>query len=1068
MDNESGRRRDWEDPGLTHRSRLEPHAHLFPFPDEDSAATCDRERSPWFRLLNGIWRFCYTPSPEQAPVGFEHPDFDESRGTWGEITVPMSWQMAGYGRPQYTNVIYPFPVDPPRVPRENPTGSYRRIFELPEIWVGMRILLTFQGVDSAFHVWVNGQPVGFSKGSRLTAEFDLTGVVHPGRNTLAVRVYQWSDGSYLEDQDMWWLSGIFRDVYLTATPAVHLRTFAVRTDFDETYERAVLRVELVVRNDGAEPAVRSVEARLLDADLQPAASRGAWATASVEPAAEALVGLEKALENPRKWSAETPHLYTLVLALKDPEGTVVEAVSCRVGFRQVEVREGSLLVNGQRVMLKGVNRHDHHPLLGKTVPFECMLQDVLLMKQHNINTVRTSHYPNDPRFYDLCDEYGLYVIEECDLETHGFAPLGNWSRLSDDPAYEAAYTDRMVRMVERDRNHPSVILWSLGNESGFGCNQRAMAAAARRIDPTRPIHYEGDYGLETADVYSRMYADLDTLAAIGDGRRKIPSGSTELAPEQYKDKPFILCEYAHAMGNGPGGLKEYWETIYRYRRLQGGCVWDWIDQALWKADAGYYAYGGDFGDLPNDGTFVCNGLVFPDRTPSPALLEYKKVIEPVAVEVVEIESGKLRLTNRYDFLDLGDLDLVWSLERDGTALAGGSQKAPKIQPGRSKVITLPWAEERAAPQPSEDLWLTLSFRLAAAVSWAGAGHEVAWAQVELWPPAPSAEGAAAEPAVGVARHALRTGRQPAITETSGSVALTGEDFQIDLDRSTGRIVRWVFRGQDLLTLGPRLNFWRAPIDNDVVLVPAWRAEGYHHLMHRVDAVACAEEPEAARVTVWSRIAAPGSAKAFEATYDYVAAACGDLVLSVEIQPHGELFSPLPRIGLEMLLPQTMDRVQWYGRGPGECYADSREAGRFGVWRKSVDELATPYVHPQENGNRTDVRWVCLTDRGGVGLFARGYPTLDFSAHRWSRQTLETAAHSTDLRPADAMTLNLDYRQNGLGSATCGPGPWEPYRLAAGPTTFRLRLAPILLDRHTPWLLYRDEPEDVPRPTQGGL
>jgi beta-galactosidase/evolved beta-galactosidase subunit alpha len=1033
--------RDWENPDLLHRNRLEPHAHLVPFPDEGLATSRDRGLSPRFRLLNGTWRFAFAPAPELAPEGFEKPDLDDADSPWVGIEVPMSWQMAGHGRPWYTCARYPFPVDPPRVPNENPTGCYRRRFDLPEAWAGMRVHLTFDGVDSAFHVWVNGAAAGFSKGSRLSAEFDITDLVRPGVNMLAVRVCQWSDGSYVEDQDMWWLSGIFRDVYLTARPAVHVRSFAVRTELGGSPRRpAGLHVDISVRNDSGENAKRSVEAHLLDASGNPAS--GDWPRAAVTVARgdEAAVVLERSVDDALSWTAETPNLYTLVLALRDPGGAVTETVSCRVGFRTVEVKEGNILVNGKRIVLKGVNRHDHHPRLGKTVPWDCMVQDVLLMKRHNINTVRTSHYPNDPRFYDLCDEHGLYVIEETDLETHGFADVGNWSRLSDDPAWEKAYVDRMVRMVERDRNHPSVIMWSLGNESGFGRNHRAMAEAARRQDPTRLIHYEGDYGLEIVDVFSLMYPHLDKVEAIGEGRKKITSGPFELAPEQYRDKPFIMCEYAHAMGNGPGGLTEYWDTIYRHKRLQGGCVWDWIDQALWKEDSGFYAYGGDFGDVPNDGTFICNGLVFPDRRPSPALAEYKKVIEPVQVEVVDASAGKVRVTNRWDFLDLAGLELVWTASRDGETVAEGTQKMPRVAPGKSRVVDVPWQKSAPEAPPGVETLLTLSFRLVRSTSWADAGHEVAWSQMEIPAPAEPAR----KPAAGPVR----------IEETAASIRVSGEDFRIELDRSAGRIARWTASGRDLLVLGPRLNFWRAPIDNDAPLLVSWRREGYHLMMHRVDACACTQEQGKARISISSRIAPPGVARGFAATYAYVVDGTGWVELEVKLQPVNDPLSPVPRVGLEMLVPQASDQVQWYGRGPGECYVDSRAAGRFGAWRRTVDELYTPYVHPQENGNRSDVRWVSFADVRGRGFFVRGYPTVDFSAHRWSRENLETAAHPTDLRPAPAMTVNIDWRQHGLGSAACGPGPWDQYVLTPQPVTFRIGIAPLEAGLHSAWALYR--------------
>jgi beta-galactosidase/beta-glucuronidase len=1031
---------DWENPACLHRDRLPPHAALTPFPDETSAQGVDRASSPWVRLLNGTWRFSFAPRPDAAPAGFMETSFAETAGTWTDIPVPMSWQMAGHGRPQYTNILYPFPLDPPRVPTENPTGCYRRTFTLPPEWAGMRVHLGFHGVDSFFQVWVNGKAVGTSKGSRITAEFDITSAVTPGENTLAVKVLQWSDGSYLEDQDMWWLSGIFRDVYLTALPPVHVRTFVVRTDLDPDSPRATLRVDITVKNDDGVPATRSVEALLLDSDLRPASGEWPRAAVSVDRAAESSVVLERSVESPRQWTAETPSLYTLVILLRAEDGAVTEAVSCRVGFRSVEVKDGSLLVNGERIIIKGVNRHDHHPVLGKTVPYEDMERDVLLMKQHNINTVRTSHYPNDPRFYDLCDRHGLYVIEEADLETHGFQPAGQWNRLTDDPAWQAACVDRMVRMVERDRNHPSVIMWSLGNESGFGQNHKAMAAEARRIDPTRPLHYEGDYGLEIADVYSRMYLDLDTLTAIGEGRRKIASGSFELSPEQYKDKPFILCEYAHAMGNGPGGLAEYWDTIYSHKRLQGGCVWDWIDQALWKADTGCYAYGGDFGDEPNDGTFICDGLVFPDRTPSPALHQYKKVLEPVVIEMVDAEAGKIRVSNRHDFIDLAGFELTWTLARNGETPAQGRQQLPKIQAGHGKVITVPWTEAAAGLRPGGTAWLTFSVTLGEPTSWAPAGHEVAWAQVELQRPAPSARTAGA------------AGAAPRAQESAGALSFSCGETRIELDRHTGRIARWVVQGRDLVAAGPRLSFWRAPIDNDAPLVPSWKRAGYHLMQHRVDSIAARD----GGVRVEARIAGPGTMAGFDAVYDYTIGADGSALLAVRVKPVGTLVSPLPRVGLEMQLPSELGKVTWFGRGPGETYVDSKEAGKLGAWSAGVEELLTPYVHPQENGNRSDVRWVALSDALGFGLFARAYPVINFSARRWSTEALTAAAHPTDLVAEQTITLNLDYRQHGLGSATCGPGPWEQYVLAPAEMSFSVRLAPFDRGLRSAWEMYGEE------------
>ncbi|MDH7568428.1 MAG: glycoside hydrolase family 2 TIM barrel-domain containing protein, partial [Armatimonadota bacterium] len=571
---------DWENPRVFARRRLPARASFFPYPDQESALTYQRAASPWFSLLNGRWKFHYADTPAEAPEDFYAEEFDDS--DWDDLPVPGMWEMMGYGRPHYTNVQYPFPVDPPRVPTENPTGSYRREFYIPGDWAGRRVVLRFEGVDSAYQVWVNGQEAGYSQGSRLPAEFDITPFVRPGHNTLAVRVWKWSDGSYLEDQDMWWLSGIFRDVYLLSLPQTGVADVCVRTPLSPDYRDALLELRVTVRNAAPVEKQVCVEVDLRDAEGGAVLETPAVVHAQVAAGEDTCLPVQAPVANPRKWSAEDPALYTALITLKDAQGQVLEVVPIRVGFRAVEMKNGNLLVNGVPVLFKGVNRHEHHPDLGRAVPLETMAEDVRLMKQHNINAVRTSHYPPDPRFLDLCDEYGLYVIDECDLETHGFG-MNKWvGNPTDDPEWEEACVERMVRMVERDKNHPCVVLWSLGNEAGFGRNHYAMAEAARRIDPTRFIHYEGDREQKVSDVISVMYPRLDAVIEMGE---KL---------EQGGEKPYICCEYAHAMGNGPGNLKEYWDVFYRYRGLQGGFVWEWIDHGIRRfTDDGreYFAYG---------------------------------------------------------------------------------------------------------------------------------------------------------------------------------------------------------------------------------------------------------------------------------------------------------------------------------------------------------------------------------------------------------------------------------------------------------------------------------------------
>jgi beta-galactosidase/evolved beta-galactosidase subunit alpha len=1048
---------DWENPGLVERQRLAPRATFVPFDSEADPAAGGWGQSSRFRMLNGRWRFCYLDAPCAGPAGFAETEFDDS--SWDDITVPGHWQLQGYGRPHYTNVIYPFPTDPPRVPSENPTGLYRREFVIPEGWVDRQVILHFAGVDSMFTVWVNGREVGMSKGSRLPAEFDITDAVTPGRNLLAVRVLQWSDASYIEDQDMWWLSGIFRDVYLLALPRVAIFDYSVRTHLGDEGPAGRLEVAVSLRNFGGSDAPGTrVRARLLGSDGQSVLRRAVSAKADVPAGGKATVELSADVADVLRWSAEEPHLYTLVLSSIDAEGNALEHVAGKVGFRRIERRGNVFLVNGTAVKLKGVNRHDNDPDLGRAVTYERMLRDVLLMKRHNINTVRTSHYPNDPRFLDLCDTYGLYVIDECDLECHGMGSRG-FHELSDNEEWTEAYVDRMRRMVQRDRNHPCVIMWSLGNESGGGSNFQAMAAEARRLDPAGLIHYESDPEYRDSDVFSLMYPSLDTIRCIADGSPVPRWGRDDLPPELFADKPFFCCEYAHAMGNGPGGLKEYWDLFYAHEQLMGGCVWEWADHGLRRQTADgrdYFAYGGDFGDEPNDGNFVCDGLVFPDRTPSPGLIEYKKVIEPVLVEAEDLKEGRVRITNRYDFISLDHLAMSWEVSADGKVAQSGQMRMPKVAPGRSRAVTIPY-ELPSRPQAAAEYFLTIRFALAAATAWAPAGHEVAWAQFPL--------------PVRTRRQAVSAvSSMPPIEcrEEAEGLLLSGPDFQIAFDRLLGRIASWTRGGRPVMHAGPRLNFWRATTDNDRGgdgMARKWRQARLHELQHRVDSVTWERlGDQAVAVRVVSRIAPPVLSIGFECEYDYVVYGSGDVIVQVQGRPCGGEFPPaLPRIGLQMTVPGDLDNVRWFGLGPGEAYPDSKQAGWTGEFAASVDDLYTPYVFPQENGNRSDVRWLSLTASHGAGLLAAGMPTMNFSVHRCTTMDLEDARHTVEVPRRDELTLNLDYRQRPLGTASCGPGPWETYELKPEEFRFAVRLRCYDADAGSPAELHNVMPENVRTP-----
>ncbi|MEU9449652.1 glycoside hydrolase family 2 TIM barrel-domain containing protein [Streptomyces sp. NPDC048277] len=907
--------------------------------------------------LNGSWRFRLSPTADAEDDSFAEPGFDA--GGWAEVSVPGHWVLQGHGAPIYTNHLYPFPVDPPRVPTENPTGDHLRSFDLPEGWDGTDggAVLRFGGVESCARVWLNGTDIGEFKGSRLPHEFAVGHLLKPAGNVLAVRVHQWSAGSYLEDQDQWWLPGIFRDVTLLHRPRGSALDFFVHASYDHTTGLGTLRVDSDVDGRVSVPA--------LDIDV----ATGEPVTVPVEA-----------------WTAETPKLYDGVLA------TEGERVPLRIGFRTVESADGLIKVNGKAVLFKGVNRHEWHPEQGRALDLETMREDVLLMKRHNINAVRTSHYPPHPAFLDLCDEYGLWVIDECDLETHGFTEQAWRDNPVDDDRWTPALLDRAARMVERDKNHPSVVIWSLGNEAGTGRGLTAMAEWIHGRDSSRPVHYEGDIDCRDTDVYSRMYADHAEVERIGRGL----DGGTH----RRRQLPFILCEYGHAMGNGPGGLADYQRIFESYDRLQGGFIWEWIDHGI-KDDRYDYAYGGDFGEELHDGNFVCDGLVFPDRRPSPGLVEYKKVIEPVAVDG---DGATVRVTNKQDFADLSALAFEWSYQVDGEAVESGSLAVPALAPGESAEVKLP--EPPATTGGGETRW-TVRALLAADTAWGPKGHVVAWGQIPV------------------------SARQvPALAATVGPVSGEG--------RITLGPAAFDARSGALRTIGSvdvtglRLDVWRATTDNDdgaawqsdIRYGQLWRTFGLHRMRHRLDAV----EPDGDALTVRTRVAPAawefGLATVYRWTSD------GDrLKLTVSVTPDGDWTVPLPRLGVRFGLPAA-DRVRWFGGGPEEAYPDTRSAALVGRWESTVDGLQTPYVRPQENGARADVRWAEIG-----GLRIEGDPEFWFTARRWTTEQLDAANHRTDLTPGDTVWVNLDHGQHGIGSQSCGPGVLPQYQLHAEPAEF---------------------------------
>ncbi|NIP26878.1 MAG: DUF4981 domain-containing protein [Phycisphaerae bacterium] len=1015
---------DWENPEVIGINKEPAHCTLVPYPDTRMALKADRTASPFYKSLNGNWKFHWVRKPADRPVDFYKVEYDVS--DWKEIPVPSNWQMHGYGIPIYLNIPYPFPPNPPHIPHDyNPVGSYRRQFTFPRKWKDRQIFLHFDGVKSAFYVWVNGLKVGYSQDSMTAAEFNITQYLKAGENTLAVEVYRWSDGSYLEDQDMWRLSGIYRKVYLFATPQVHISDFFVQTDLDDDYKDATLMVRPRIANyNGRNIKGWIIEAQLYDQEKDAVLSKPLVRDVS------SIIGerypqrgnvkfalLEGKIKNPRKWTAETPYLYTFVLTLKDADKRVIETESCHIGFREVEIKDGQLLINGKSIKLFGVNRHEHDPDHGRAIPVSRMVQDIKILKQNNINAVRTSHYPDDPTWYDLCDKYGIYLIDEANLESHGLKGY-----LSNVAAWHTAFVERAIRMVERDKNHPSVIFWSLGNETGCGPNHAAMSAWIKDYDPTRPIHYEGAFGRPKdpyyVDVISRMYARIPEIVRI--------------ATDPVDVRPMVLCEYAHAMGNSVGNLKEYWDAIRSHKRLIGGFIWDWADQGLRKKSRvgkEFWAYGGDFGDKPNDGNFCCNGLVQPDRKPNPSLYEVKKVYQRIHVSPVDIIAGKFRVQNEYDLLNLDFTDISWELSADGNIIQKGTLPKLSLVADTEGELQIPFKKPRL--RPGSEYWLKITFSLSADTSWARRGHIVAWDQFQVPFDVPSAQ-------------FVDLDTMPPLTlrQTSKKITVTGRGFELTFGKGSGALESFLFGKKQLIASPLVPNFWRVPIDNDngngmPRRLGVWRNAGPKRTVKAVRAEQL--KPQIVRVTAEATIPV-GKNSTYKTVYTVYGT--GDMVVNATLTPGSGRLPDLPRFGMQMAVPGRFNTLAWFGRGPHETYWDRKTGASVGLYSGPVNEHIHTYVRPQENGNKSDVRWMALTDRDGVGLIAVGMPTIDVSAWPYTMEDLEKARHVHELPQRDTITVNLDYKQMGVGGDDSWGARTHPeYTLPAKTYGYSFRLTP---------------------------
>jgi beta-galactosidase len=1012
---------DYENPRALGLNKEEPHATFTPFPGFPSLPKVDLE-SPWLMFLNGPWKFRWSPKPGEKPADFWKPEYDVSG--WKEIPVPSDWQFQGYDIPIYVNMAYEYArnPNPPFVPREhNPVGSYRRTFQVPESWRGLDVLLHFGAVKSFFYAWVNGHRLGFSKDSKTPAEWNITPYLKDGTNVLAVEVYRWSDGSYLECQDFWRLSGIERDVVLTACPKVRIRDFFVRPTLDGQYRDGRLDLTVELRN-----AAPDLKAEALTVNFYLFDDSGKKVLAGARPIAisgqeKAVAAFSEPLRDPKKWSAETPHLYTIVVELAGPRGSVHEVLSRKVGFRTSEVKNGRFLVNGVPVRLKGVNRHEHDPYTAHVISEESMRRDIEIMKQANINAVRTCHYPNDPRWYELCDAYGLYVIDEANIESHG---MGYGPRsLAKNPDWGPAHLDRVVRMVERDKNHPSVVIWSLGNEAGDGVNFENAYAWLKRRDPSRPVQYERAELRPHTDIYCPMYSSIEELEKYAAGK---------------PDRPLIMCEYAHAMGNSTGNLQDYWTVIEKYDILQGGFIWDWVDQGYAKKnDKGgfFWAFGGDYGpaDIPSDANFCCNGLVGPDRTPHPGLLETKKVYQYIKFKALDLAAGKIEVVNRYDFIPLDRFDIRWEVAADGKAVASGTIEKPRVGPRESRSVLLPVARIQA--QPGTEYFLNLAAVTREAAPGVPKGHAVASEQFELpWH-------ADVRPALAAPAAVLSVGDGPR------EAVVSGRDFAVLFDKMTGNLASFTFRGRELIESGPEPNFWRAPTDNDFGngmnrRLAAWRRASLERELKSMTVVQ--EAP--GRVTVTAIFDLGGVPASHSVRY--TVSGDGEVLIANDFALRAGAKPPeMPRIGMRLAMPRGFDRIQWLGRGPQENYWDRKTAAFVGLHETTLAGEACPYVAPQEYGTRSDTRWVAVRDKDGAGLLIVGQPLLGFSSlPHWPEDlTLESrgSKHPVDIIKRDFTCLTLDRAQMGVGGDDSWGARVHPeYTLPAKSCSYSFRILPI--------------------------
>ncbi|MDP7564565.1 MAG: glycoside hydrolase family 2 TIM barrel-domain containing protein [Candidatus Marinimicrobia bacterium] len=1000
---------DWEDQTVFQINREEPRAHFFPFESEALALKNDKSLSNYFQSLNGAWKFHFAKDPAQKAVGFEETDHDVS--SWENINVPGHWEMQGWSVPIYLDEEYPFPPDPPFVPHDyNAVGSYVKTFELDENWNGRDIFIHFGGVRSAFYFWLNGEFIGYSQGSKTPAEFDITDKVITGDNRIAVQVYRFSDGSYLEGQDTWRVSGLERDVYLYAVPKTRISDLFVKAELNDDLKSGYFSLDIDFLQDD-----ETAEEMTIKAVLTGSSEILFDSTAVVKKS----ILFEEVIDQINPWSAEYPYLYNLQINLINAQKEVIESLTQQVGFKRVEIINGNLLVNGKAIMFRGVNRHEWDPVRGRSITEEIMVKDIKLMKENNINAVRTSHYPNQKRWYELCNKYGLYVIDEANIEAHGMQFHENsYGHIANDPTWTAQWIDRGKRMVERDKNQPCIIMWSMGNEAGDGENFVKLYEWIKSRDNTRPVVYQPAWYEDHTDVVFPMYKNIEFISEYA---------------EKKTDKPLILCEYAHAMGNSVGNLQDYWDAFEKYDALQGGFIWDWVDQVILKtAENGtdYWAYGGDFGDefAENDSNFCANGLIAADRTINPHMHEVKKVYQPVQFEADKLSRGRIKVTNRYDFIDLNHLDFEWFIKGNDKIISSGKMGKLDLIAGESQKLT--FSLSGIIPEQGVEYFLMIRAKTNQNHPLISKGHIVAWEQFQL----PISRELTTTPL---------TDMPIIIMNTDAGIEVHGEAFSVIFNSATGQIKQYIYNGIEIFINPVEANFWRGPNDNDL-------GNGMPKRTRLWKNVSDSLKTEVIRSEVKNGLAHIEVKSSYlSINFISVYKVYGNGIINIENKyTIADTSLPeIPRIGIKMSLSGDFDELAWFGRGPHESYSDRKTSAAVGLYHGSVWEQTFQYVRPQETGNKTDVRWMALSNEK-IGLMVKGSPTFDGSVHQYPYEDLDYVPKGQkhgklDIQQKDQVDWLIDLKQMGVGGDNSwGARPHDKYTLPPGNYDYSFMLVPF--------------------------